>query len=151
MMNKLIFQAIIALSLIVVSSCINDQVKTESQDIANEVSGSLTETIKPSSTQSPLLSNIPTSKTSTPTSYPTATLSGLEIVYIDCETTTYTVVYGDTLTYISDNFDIPINEIKNWNGMVTEFIYEGHTLVLPLCDWDYVYELLGKENDQTGR
>jgi len=134
------------LSVIIVSSCISGQANTESHDIATEKNGSQIKTPAPSSTYSPSEPIPPTiQNTITPTTYPTATLTGEDRIFIDCERTIYNVIKGDTLTSVSESFNVPIDEIKNFNGLVDDVIYDGQTLYLPLCDWDYVYELLEKE------
>ena len=42
--------------------------------------------------------------------------------------TTYTVKAGDNLTQIADDFNIEVNDLKNWNGLKNDVIYEGQVL-----------------------
>lgn len=72
--------------------------------------------------------------TPTPTPLATATLSAAEAEYEDCEKVFYTVEANDTLSSISQNYNVPMEAIKKWNGMITNIVYEGLTLVIPLCE-----------------
>jgi LysM repeat protein len=71
--------------------------------------------------------------TPTATSFPTATLSGIEATQAACEKVSYEVGEGDTLGSISLNYDVPEDAIKSYNGMVSNTVYEGLTLTIPLC------------------
>ncbi len=71
--------------------------------------------------------------TPTPTSPPTATLSPQEATETACSKITYTVRANDTLSSIALNYNVPIEAIKEWNGLVNNFVFEGQTLVIPLC------------------
>lgn len=42
----------------------------------------------------------------------------------------YTVKEGDNLTQIADKFDVSVSDIKDWNGLETDVIYEGQVLKL---------------------
>jgi LysM repeat protein len=72
--------------------------------------------------------------TPTATSFPTATLSGIEATQAACEKINYLVGEGDTLSSISLNYDVPEDAIKSYNGMVSNTVYEGLTLTIPLCE-----------------
>ena len=72
--------------------------------------------------------------TPTATSFPTATLSGIEGTQAACEKVNYEVVEGDTLSSISLNYNVPEDSIKSYNGMVSNTVYEGLTLIIPLCE-----------------
>jgi len=72
--------------------------------------------------------------TPTETLFPTATLSGIEATQAACEKVTYEVGEGDTLSSISLNYNVPESAIKSYNGMVSNTVYEGLTLIIPLCE-----------------
>ena len=71
--------------------------------------------------------------TPTPTPPPTATLSPQEATETACSKITYTVKANDTLSAIALNYNVPIEAIREWNGLVNNFVIEGQTLVIPLC------------------
>ena len=71
--------------------------------------------------------------TPTASPYPTSTLSEVESTEDACEKLNYTVQEGDTLSGISQNYNISIAAIKDYNGLVTDVVYQGQPLVLPLC------------------
>ncbi|MCJ7718137.1 MAG: LysM peptidoglycan-binding domain-containing protein [Anaerolineales bacterium] len=72
--------------------------------------------------------------TPTATSFPTATLSGIEGTQAACDKVVYEVGEGDTLGSISLNYDVPEEAIKSYNGMVSNTVYEGLPLIIPLCE-----------------
>ena len=72
--------------------------------------------------------------TPTATSFPTATLSGIEGTQAACDKVAYEVGEGDTLSSISLNYNVPEASIKSYNGMVSNTVYEGLTLIIPLCE-----------------
>ena len=72
--------------------------------------------------------------TPTATSFPTATLSGIEGTQAACDKVSYEVGEGDTLSSISLNYNVPEDAIKSYNGMVSNTVYEGLTLIIPLCE-----------------
>ena len=45
----------------------------------------------------------------------------------------YTVLATDTLFGISLNFDVPMNAIKDANGLAGDYVYEGQILKIPTC------------------
>ncbi len=72
--------------------------------------------------------------TPTATLFPTATLSGIEATQAACDKVSYEVGEGDTLSSISLNYNVPESAIKSYNGMVSNTVYEGLTLIIPLCE-----------------
>lgn len=72
--------------------------------------------------------------TPTATLFPTATLSGLEATIAACDKVIYEVGEGDTLSTIALNYNVPEEAIKSYNGMVSNTVYEGLTLIIPLCE-----------------
>jgi len=72
--------------------------------------------------------------TPTASPFPTATLSGLEATLAACEKVNYTVQENDTLSSIASNYNVPIESIKTFNGMVNNTVYSGLNIVIPLCE-----------------
>jgi LysM repeat protein len=72
--------------------------------------------------------------TPTASPFPTATLSGLDATLAACEKINYTVQENDTLSSISTNYNVPIDAIKEFNGMVNNTVYSGLNLIIPLCE-----------------
>ena len=72
--------------------------------------------------------------TPTVTPFPTATLSGLDATIAACEKIVYTVQENDTLSSISTNYAVPMDAIKEFNGMVNNTVYSGLSLIIPLCE-----------------
>ncbi len=64
---------------------------------------------------------------------PTSTLSENEATEDACEKFDYTVQENDTLSAISQNYNISIDAIKEYNGLTSDIVYEGQLLVIPLC------------------
>jgi LysM repeat protein len=50
-----------------------------------------------------------------------------------CETVPITVQDGDTLSSISLNYAVPMNAIKEFNGLTTDNVFVGSNLLIPLC------------------
>jgi LysM repeat protein len=71
--------------------------------------------------------------TPTATALPTSTLTGIDATEAACEKIPYEVQENDTLSSISLNYDIPVAAIKEYNGLVTDVVWFGQNLVLPLC------------------
>ena len=72
--------------------------------------------------------------TPTVTPLPSATLNPTEQYVADCSQVTYDVQENDTLSTISANYDISIEAIKRWNGLVLDQVNLGQTLIIPLCE-----------------
>ncbi|MBV6451716.1 MAG: hypothetical protein MHPDNHAH_02463 [Anaerolineales bacterium] len=51
-----------------------------------------------------------------------------------CEKVTYTVQANDTLSSIAANYNIPQDAIKFYNGLASDNVLLGTTLVIPLCE-----------------
>lgn len=71
--------------------------------------------------------------TPTVTPPPTATLSPAEATRAACPQVRYTVQANDTLSSISLNYAVPIQAIKEFNGLTTDNVLLGQTLIIPLC------------------
>lgn len=50
-----------------------------------------------------------------------------------CDTVVITVQEGDTLSSIAANYAIPPDAIKEYNGLTTDNVFLGSTLIIPLC------------------
>lgn len=50
-----------------------------------------------------------------------------------CETVVITVQDGDTLSSIAANYAVSSEDIKEYNGLTTDNVFLGSTLVIPLC------------------
>lgn len=72
--------------------------------------------------------------TPTASPFPTATLSGDEATQAACEKVSYEVKAGDTLNTIALNYNVPEEAIREYNGMVSNTVYEEMTLIIPLCE-----------------
>jgi len=72
--------------------------------------------------------------TPTASPFPTATLSGIDATIAACEKIVYTVQENDTLSSISINYAVPMEAIKEFNGMVNNTVYSGLPLIVPLCE-----------------
>jgi len=72
--------------------------------------------------------------TPTPSPQPTATLSEVDSTVQACNTISYTVGAGDTLSTIARNYNVEMDAIREWNGMTSDIVYEGQPLKIPLCE-----------------
>jgi LysM repeat protein len=72
--------------------------------------------------------------TPTPTSLPSATLSAAEQTEQACEKVAYEVQDNDTLSGIAANYNVPASAIKEYNGLPTDAVLSGQTLLIPLCE-----------------
>ncbi len=71
----------------------------------------------------------------TPTIPPAATNTPLPVdaTKQSCETVPITVQDGDTLSSISLNYAVPMEAIKEFNGLTTDNVFVGANLLVPLC------------------
>jgi LysM repeat protein len=71
----------------------------------------------------------------TPTIPPAATNTPLPVDATKkaCETVPITVQDGDTLSSISLNYAVPMDAIKEFNGLTTDNVFVGSNLLIPLC------------------
>jgi LysM repeat protein len=51
-----------------------------------------------------------------------------------CEKVPYTVQANDTLSSIALNYNVPQDAIKFYNGLSTDNVFLGQTIVIPLCE-----------------
>jgi LysM repeat protein len=71
--------------------------------------------------------------TATPLPAPTMTLEPAEATRSACQTVAYTVQENDTLSSIATNYNVPMQAIKDWNGLSTDNVYLAQPLLIPLC------------------
>lgn len=76
----------------------------------------------------------------TPTQTPlaTATLSDIEATRAACETDIYVVQENDTLSTIALIYGVPVEAIKEWNGLTVDTAFLGQTLSIPLCEREFI-------------
>ena len=72
--------------------------------------------------------------TPTATALPTSTLSPAEATEQACERVSYTVQENDTLSSIAAAYNVPMAVIREYNGLSSDTVFMGLTLVVPLCE-----------------
>ena len=72
--------------------------------------------------------------TATVTPEPTNTLAPAEATEAACPKDNYTVVANDSLFAIAQNYNVSMQSIKEYNGLVSDTVFEGQRLVIPLCE-----------------
>ncbi|MCB0100735.1 MAG: LysM peptidoglycan-binding domain-containing protein [Anaerolineales bacterium] len=72
----------------------------------------------------------------TPTIPPPATNTPLpaDATRIACETVPITVQENDTLSSIAANYAVSMDAIKEFNGLTTDNVFLGQTVLIPLCE-----------------
>lgn len=71
--------------------------------------------------------------TPTVTPLPTATLSSVEKTEAACEKIEYEVQENDTLGSISSNYGVPMEAIREENGLTGDTVFLGQRITIPLC------------------
>lgn len=71
--------------------------------------------------------------TPTITPLPSATLSSAERTEAACDKIEYEVQENDTLGSISANYGVPMEAIREENGLTGDTVFVGRTIVIPLC------------------
>jgi LysM repeat protein len=71
--------------------------------------------------------------TPTITPLPTGTLSPAQKTEAACKKATHTVAADETLSIISAAYGVPMQAIKDENGLTSDTVYLGQNLVIPLC------------------
>ncbi|MBI1793874.1 MAG: LysM peptidoglycan-binding domain-containing protein [Chloroflexi bacterium] len=71
----------------------------------------------------------------TPTALPVATntFQPADATRAACEKVNVTVQENDTLSSIAANYAVPMQAIKDFNGLSTDNVFTGQTLTIPLC------------------
>ena len=64
---------------------------------------------------------------------PTSTQSDIQATDDACPIYKHTVSATDTLFGISLNYDVPMEAIREYNGMSGEYVYEGQIIDIPTC------------------
>ncbi|OGO18294.1 MAG: hypothetical protein A2Z14_03780 [Chloroflexi bacterium RBG_16_48_8] len=72
--------------------------------------------------------------TPTPTPQATQTLSPAEATDAACQKVNYTVETNDTLSSISENYQVSMQAIKEYNGLSSDTVFDGQILIIPLCE-----------------
>ncbi|MGH2620460.1 MAG: LysM peptidoglycan-binding domain-containing protein [Anaerolineales bacterium] len=72
--------------------------------------------------------------TPTNTPEPSATLSAAEATDAACPKENYTVVANNTLFGIAQNYNVSVQSIKDYNGLISDTVFEGQRLIIPLCE-----------------
>jgi LysM repeat protein len=71
--------------------------------------------------------------TPTPLPVATSTLEPAAATRAACDKVEYTVQSGDTLAIIAANYQVSQDAIKDFNGLTTDTVYIGSTILIPLC------------------
>ena len=71
--------------------------------------------------------------TATPPPAATDTLQAGDATKAACNHVNYTVQSNDTLSSIAANYNVPMQAIKDFNGLSTDNVFNGSTLSIPLC------------------
>jgi LysM repeat protein len=72
--------------------------------------------------------------TSTPAPPPTEIPNEATQTAQACEKVPYTVQENDTISSIALNYNVPIDAIKFYNGLSTDNVFLGQTILVPLCE-----------------
>lgn len=72
--------------------------------------------------------------TSTPAPPPTEIPNEATQTAQACEKVPYTVQENDTISSIALNYNVPIDAIKFYNGLSTDNVFVGVTILIPLCE-----------------
>ncbi len=72
--------------------------------------------------------------TATPAPPPTEIPNSATQTAQACEKVSYTVQANDTLSTISLNYNVPQDAIKFYNGLSTDNVFIGQSLLIPLCE-----------------
>lgn len=71
--------------------------------------------------------------TATPAPLPTDTLQPADATQAACQKVRLTVQANDTLSSIAANYAVTMQAIKDFNGLATDNVFIGQTLLIPLC------------------
>jgi len=72
--------------------------------------------------------------TPTASPQPTATSDQQQVPESSCQTVSYEVKSDDTLSKIAANYNVSMAAIREYSGMLTDVVYEGQYLTIPLCE-----------------
>ncbi|MCL4530716.1 MAG: LysM peptidoglycan-binding domain-containing protein [Chloroflexi bacterium] len=71
--------------------------------------------------------------TATALPQPTDTPPAATQTALACQHVNYTVQQNDTLSSIAANYGVPMQAIKDFNGLSTDNVFSGSTILIPLC------------------
>ena len=71
--------------------------------------------------------------TATPLPQPTVTPPPATQSALACQHVNYNVQQNDTLSIIAANYGVPMQAIKDYNGLSTDNVFVGQSLTIPLC------------------
>lgn len=71
--------------------------------------------------------------TATPPPVATNTLGAAAATQAACDKVVITVQANDTLSSIALNYNVPVQAIKDFNGLATDNVFLGQSLIVPLC------------------
>lgn len=71
--------------------------------------------------------------TATPAPLPTNTAQAADATRAACDKVVVTVQENDTLSSIALNYAVPMQAIKDYNGLSTDNVFTGQQLTVPLC------------------
>jgi LysM repeat protein/ribosomal protein L40E len=114
---------------------------------AGDTCGGIAITFGVSATSIIILNNLPAScnnlvvgqklkvpyPTATPPPVATNTLGAAEATQAACDKVVITVQANDTLSSIALNYAVPMQAIKDFNGLATDNVFVGQSLTVPLC------------------
>ena len=72
--------------------------------------------------------------TATPPPAATPTLESGAATIAACNTVSYTVQANDSLSSISQNYNVPMAAIQEFNGLTSDQVFIGTNILIPLCD-----------------
>ena len=72
--------------------------------------------------------------TPTASPMPTNTPNASQATEQACDKVEYTVSANDTISGIAANYRVSIDAIKSYNGLTTDTVLQGQTLIVPLCE-----------------
>ena len=72
--------------------------------------------------------------TPTASPQPSATSDQQQAPDSSCQTVSYEVKSDDTLSKIAANYNVSMASIREYSGMLTDVVYEGQYLTIPLCE-----------------
>jgi LysM repeat protein len=71
--------------------------------------------------------------TATASPQPSPTLLPADATKAACQTVDYEVQANDTLFGIASNYNVDMQDIRDWNGLTGDTVFEGQKLSIPLC------------------
>lgn len=88
-------------------------------------------TVSSKRTPTPFLLNVP----AIPTPFTSTVTAGTESSFENCAMMSYVVQQDDTLAGIASRFSVPVDDILHINGVQSESVNTGETLLVPSCNF----------------